>query len=261
MIQPFGSRFTGTLFSGNLNPGADNNGQTIGTSTLRWTTLFSPGVNAGASTLTLTALNHVVSSGTLGINGSTGNVFGLDFSGNTIRLETGAGAAIALRDSGSGNLFFIGGNSAATAINSQVTDGATAIGLIVNSQNTLANAGSRLLQLQNNITEAVSVDRNGELTWRTNQYLNNSGTPGNTTISRVTGRAAIANAASACVVTNTLVAATTIIFVQCETTGVGVADLVVTPGAGSFTVTSVNATGAATVTTGALTFSFIIFNS
>src|SRR5216683_305150 len=106
-----------------------------------------------------------------------------------------------------------------------------------------------------------TVQANAPIDWKTpGQYTDNSGTPGNTTISKVTGRAAIASGASACVVTNTLVSATSIVFAFCETIGVGVADLVCVPGAGSFTVTSVSATGVATVTTGNLKFSFIIFN-
>ncbi len=93
-------------------------------------------------------------------------------------------------------------------------------------------------------------------------FLDNSGTPGNTTINALAGRAAIASAASSAVVTNNLVNANSVILVVMETSGVGVANIVeTTRTAGtSFTVTSINGTGIATVTTGTAKFSFYIIN-
>jgi hypothetical protein len=87
-----------------------------------------------------------------------------------------------------------------------------------------------------------------------------SGTPGAVTVNKASGRAAIASGASSVVVTNSFVTASSIVHVQLETSAAGVGGLVAVPGAGSFTVTSVNGTGAATATTANCKFSFIVFN-
>jgi hypothetical protein len=92
------------------------------------------------------------------------------------------------------------------------------------------------------------------------EYTDNSDTAGDTTISKTSGRAAIASGASACVVTNTLVTATSKVLVQLETAGAGVANLVCVPTANTITVTSVNGTGVVTVTTADCKFSFIVIN-
>lgn len=88
----------------------------------------------------------------------------------------------------------------------------------------------------------------------------NSGSPGATTISKPSGRAAIASGASSVVVTNTLVTAASVVVVQLETSAAGIGGLVCVPGAGSFTVTSVDGVGAVTVTTANCKFSFVVFN-
>ena len=83
----------------------------------------------------------------------------------------------------------------------------------------------------------------------------NSGTPGNTTINTVRGRAAFAAAGSTVTVTSTLVTAASSIFVSLETTDATLLYLLTAiPAAGSFVVTG---NAAATATT---KFSFIVFN-
>jgi hypothetical protein len=168
---------------------------------------------------------------------------------------------------GSGTLYFNSGETNSiiqSAGNFAVTaavgnGGASAGALSINSSNTLNTAGDLMFKAVNNGTTVFSVDFNGKTIF--GEYTNNAGTPGNTTINKVTGRAAIASAASSCVVTNSTVTSSSIITVQCETTGAGVADLVVSSiSNGSFTVTSVGGTGVITVTTNALTFSFIVHN-
>lgn len=90
-------------------------------------------------------------------------------------------------------------------------------------------------------------------------YADNSGSPGGTTINNASGRAAIASAAQTCVVTNSLVSATSIVTVNLETTGAGVDGLAVVPGAGSFTVTSM-ASGVPTNASATCKFSFVVMS-
>ncbi len=70
-------------------------------------------------------------------------------------------------------------------------------------------------------------------------YTDNSGSPGNTTINTPSGRAAIAASASACVVTNSSVVATSKIFVTLKSADATAISVRVTAqSAGSFTVTA-----------------------
>jgi hypothetical protein len=85
-------------------------------------------------------------------------------------------------------------------------------------------------------------------------YVDNSGTPGNTTINAAHGRAAIAAAASACVVTNSLCTATSAVLIQRAATDTTAVQLGVVPGAGTFTVTANAAATAAVV------FDFVVVN-
>jgi hypothetical protein len=66
----------------------------------------------------------------------------------------------------------------------------------------------------------------------------NSGIPGGTTISKPSGRFALAAGASSVVVTNTLVSAGTKIFVTKQSNDATATDFKVVPEAGFFTVTS-----------------------
>lgn len=144
-------------------------------------------------------------------------------------------------------------------ISGNTTDGGSAIGVKLRTNNTFSTAGSKLVSVQNNTTEVQATDLNGKIIF--SQYTDNSGTAGATTISKVTGRAAIASGASSVVVTNTLVSATSIVLVQLEKVGGGIGGLAVVPGTGSFTVTSLNGTGVATNTSADTKFSFIVFNA
>lgn len=86
-------------------------------------------------------------------------------------------------------------------------------------------------------------------------YTDNSGTPGNTTINTPSGRAAVAAAASTCVVTNSSVTATSKVIVMNEGSDATATTLLhVVPAAGSFTVTYNAAATAATK------FSFVVIN-
>lgn len=83
-------------------------------------------------------------------------------------------------------------------------------------------------------------------------YTDSTGTPGNVTNNAPRGRAAIAAAGTACVVTNSLVTATSSVFVQLRANDATAVRVAVTTAAGSFTVT---ANAAATA---ALPFDFLV---
>lgn len=86
-------------------------------------------------------------------------------------------------------------------------------------------------------------------------YTDNSGTPGNTTINTPTGKAAIAAAASSCVVTNSSVLTTSVIDVTLVSNDATATTIRVTAqSAGSFTVTA-NAAA-----TGNTAFTFQVVN-
>jgi hypothetical protein len=86
-------------------------------------------------------------------------------------------------------------------------------------------------------------------------YTDNSGTPGNTTINTPSGRAAIAAAASACVVTNSSVLATSKVFISLKgTDATAITARVSAQSAGSFTVTAIAAA------TGTTVFDFMVVN-
>lgn len=86
-------------------------------------------------------------------------------------------------------------------------------------------------------------------------YTDSSGTPGNVTNNSPRGRAAFAAAGSSVVVTNSLVTATSSVFVQQETADATLTTILsVVPAAGSFTVTG-NAAA-----TGTTKFSFFVVN-
>ena len=82
----------------------------------------------------------------------------------------------------------------------------------------------------------------------------NSGTPGNVTSNSVKGRAAFAAAGASVVVTNSLVATTSSVFVQLGGSDATLTSVRVTMGAGSFTVTG-NAAA-----TGITPFDFLVVN-
>lgn len=86
-------------------------------------------------------------------------------------------------------------------------------------------------------------------------YTDNSGTPGNTTINTPRGRAAIAAAGTACVVTNSSVTATSTVLISDKGTDSTATTMrVSSQGAGTFTVTAIAAA------TGNTVFDFVVFN-
>lgn len=90
------------------------------------------------------------------------------------------------------------------------------------------------------------------------KYGTSAASPGSATTNRAAGRAAIANGASSATVTNSVVAATSVVECFLETPAAGVAAVLCVPGSGSFVATSVNGTGIATNATADATFSFVV---
>jgi hypothetical protein len=85
--------------------------------------------------------------------------------------------------------------------------------------------------------------------------VDNSGAPGNTTINNIRGRCAVAAAASAVTVTNSLVTAASSVMAECTTNDATAIVKNVVPGAGSFVI---NLSAAAT---GNTSVDFVVFNS
>ena len=89
------------------------------------------------------------------------------------------------------------------------------------------------------ITTDGNLTLNGASSKVTLPTTDSSGTPGNATIDKPSGRSAIAAGASSCQVTNSLVAASSRVFISTRTRdATGLLPLVTTVGVGSFTVTT-----------------------
>lgn len=165
---------------------------------------------------------------------------GLFNSGDTIRSGNNLSCAGGvLADAG---IFEANTNVLAKVIG-QAADGATAVGVASDCTITLATAGAKIHSFRNNTTEQSAVDKDG-------RYINttpgnSTGAPGNATSNTASGRSAIATGTAAATITNSLVSATSIVFVVLQTAD-GTLTFVksVVPAAGSFVVTgNANATG------------------
>lgn len=110
---------------------------------------------------------------------------------------------------------------------------------------------------KNNGTRKTYLSPDGKFFTTT---TDSSGSPGSATGNTVCGRSAIANGASTATITNSDVSASSNVFLQLESSAVGIGGLVSVPGSGSFVVTSVNGTGVATNATGTAKFSWCVFN-
>ena len=100
-------------------------------------------------------------------------------------------------------------------------------------------------------TGSTTVQRVGALSVLT---TDTSGTPGNTTINTLSGRAAFAAAGTTVVVTNSTVTAASKVFVSLRGGDATLTSVRVTPAAGSFTVTGIAAATATTI------FDFFVVN-
>lgn len=169
---------------------------------------------------------------------------------NRISMSVGGGAIA--------NQWANGNTGTSNNMVSNRTNASGAVGTTINTAVTFNVAGQKLLQILNNAVEKYAWDLNGKAL---TTFTDTSGTPGSGTANTVCGRSAIAALASAATITNSNVAAASQVFLQMETTGAGVGNIIPNvPGAGSFVATTINAVGAATVVTGTTVFSWCVQN-
>jgi hypothetical protein len=88
-----------------------------------------------------------------------------------------------------------------------------------------------------------------------------TGTPGNATINKASGKSAVASGAQTCVVTNNLCTASSIVMVTPLAVDTAAPLYKAVPAAGSFTVTTYNNSGVATNVAANWSFSWIVFNN
>lgn len=163
----------------------------------------------------------------------------------------------------------IGGGGGTPTFQGGVADGASAVGVILNNTTALSNAGAKLVSIRNAGSEKAYFDTAGGLAIGTGPFMtvsgsngkiffqttDSSGTPGAATINKPSGQVAIAAGASQVVVTNSLVATTSVVYAVVQQTDATLlrVDRVV-PAAGSFTIIgNANATAATKV-------GFVVFN-
>ena len=135
--------------------------------------------------------------------------------------------------------------------------GANGIGLRTGS---LGGGDVAVLDSGGNVFARTSSDgihiHGARTLWLT--YTNAAATPGGVTIDKPSGRAAIASGAGAATVTDSLVAATSVVVCSLETVGTGAAAVLCAPSAGSFVATAVDGAGAAVNVSANATFSFLV---
>lgn len=185
----------------------------------------------------------------------------------TNKIDWGAGSAAITASGNVFNMSIGAGVQANQYANSNTAAPNTLISNTVNSGTVAANvidtnvtqniAGGRLLSIRNNTVQKYAFDLNGKpLTTTTDT----SGTPGSGTANTNCGRSAVASGASTATITNSNVAATSNVWIQLETSAAGIGNIAVAPGSGSFVVTTINGTGAATNATANATFSWCVQN-
>jgi len=149
-----------------------------------------------------------------------------------------------------------GANGGYQSVNSvrltaEIADGASAIGVISNTTNAFATVGAKLHEWRNATTPLGGVSFRGTLFTGAATIPDATGAPGNATQNSPRGRAAIANGAATCVITNDQVTADSVVVVTWEVDPLQ--RFWVVPGAGSFTL-SVTA-----VVVGNLAFRYVVF--
>lgn len=172
-----------------------------------------------------------------------------DSDGSIITAHVGLNATGDMNATGTGAL-----NASAFPVYGRVADGATAIGVKVGNANGLSTAGSSIATFyaDNFSTARASVQATGAFN---PDFTDDSATPGARTVNKPSGLNAIAAGASTCVITNSVVKATSIVLCQLQFVDATATFIkAVIPAANSFTIT-VNANA-----TAATKFAWIVFN-
>jgi hypothetical protein len=240
---------------------------------------FGSGASSPATTAVIDVSSSLVGGGLVRIQSTAATGFGeISFrnSGGTTVLNFGQGNASTPSPFTSKNYLQINGQDLIFTSGSTVIGSFTAAGNFFVDTNVLfVDAGTNRVGINTSSpTEALHVvgnvlatglgtingglDISGTTTSAIKYaFTNASGTPGNATINRPTGRVAIASGASAVTVTNSVVTASSVITSTIETADATLGYLQVVPAAGSFTIT--NRVGlTATAVTGDVTVSFVV---
>jgi hypothetical protein len=144
------------------------------------------------------------------------------------------------------------GSNVALKIQGRISSGSVTPTVQIGAANTL-NGTDQIVGFYNDnlATKVLAVEATGKLLF---DNSDSSGTPGNATINKPTGKCAVANGASAVTITNSLVTAASIVYAVIQDNTDNLAVRSVTVAAGSFTI---NLSG---VTTGARKVGFVVFN-
>lgn len=147
----------------------------------------------------------------------------------------------------------LGSSSSGTNYRGAIADGSTAIAHAFGNTATLSNATAKIAAFYPDSlsTEKLGVYATGKLGF---EYTDGTGSPGNATVNKVSGKNAIAASASAAVITNSTVTANSIIMITPLDTDATLVRYKAVPSAGSFTVTG-NTTATAT-----WKFSWLVIN-
>lgn len=144
------------------------------------------------------------------------------------------------------------GDAATSILRGNSANSGTAIGAIAMCQNAYSTAGSRILALFNSTTDKGGFTKDGAFN---PLFTDDSATAGNRTVNAVSGANSIAALASTCVITNSVVKATSLVFCVLQFADISATTILsVVPSGTGFTIT-VNA--AATADT---KFGWIVFN-
>jgi len=117
------------------------------------------------------------------------------------------------------------------------TDGASAIGVQINNQNSLTTPGAKIASFysDNMVTEQYAIDKDGAPVLP--QRCNTTGTPGAATCNTAAGRSAIASTTNTVTITNSIVASTSIVNAMLQTNDTTCTTVhSIVPSAGSFVI-------------------------
>lgn len=98
-----------------------------------------------------------------------------------VTVQTGANTATAFQVKNTGNVTVFGIDTSSSKVLSALVDGASAVGFTLNTSNTYSTSGAKLLSIQNNGAERMSVDKDGNLTLANGAVFGTGSTSGLTT--------------------------------------------------------------------------------
>lgn len=142
--------------------------------------------------------------------------------------------------------FLLGIAGQAVRVEGQVPTGASSIGVKIGNTASLTSAGAKIAAFYSDsqTTEKGAVGKDGDWKTTANSFLDDSTNTGNRTVNLPHGISAFAGGTAAVTITNSLVTATSRVFVTIQTNDATAILKNVVPGSGTFTVNlTANATG------------------